>query len=122
MPFTISLTYRGRAIDARLHTAVSVGLEYSIISVHKFEDLMVPRFCWLLFLLHVSWEKENPIHHANSKTQIEEKKVQKQKSLISSTNHLKKHIGGSSFYLGFQNFKPEVLCLNNLFCLTLNTQ
>jgi len=53
---TFSLTNRGRAIDARLHTAVSVGLVYSIISVHKFEDLMVPRFCWLLFLLQVSWK------------------------------------------------------------------
>lgn len=51
---TFSLTYRGRAIDARLHTAVSVGLVYSIISVHKLEDLIVPRFCWLLFLLQES--------------------------------------------------------------------
>lgn len=51
---TFSLTNRGNAIDARLHTAVSVGLVYSIISVHRFEDLMVPRFCWLLFLLQVS--------------------------------------------------------------------
>jgi hypothetical protein len=52
--YTFSLTKRGKAIDARLQTAVSVGLVYSIISVHKFEDLIVPRFCWLLFLLHVS--------------------------------------------------------------------
>ena len=42
---TFSLTNRGKAIDARLHTAVSVGLVYSIISVHKLEDFMVPRFC-----------------------------------------------------------------------------
>lgn len=56
---TFSLTYRGRAIDARLHTAVSVGLVYSIISVHKFDDLIVPRFCWLLFLLQVSYNVEN---------------------------------------------------------------
>jgi hypothetical protein len=52
--YTFSLTKRGKAIDARLQTAVSVGLVYSIISVHKFEDLIVPKFCWLLFLLHVS--------------------------------------------------------------------
>ena len=52
--YTFSLTKRGKAIDARLQTAVSVGLVYSIISVHKFDDLIVPRFCWLLFLLHVS--------------------------------------------------------------------
>lgn len=51
---TFSLTYRGRAIDARLHTAVSVGLVYSIISVHKLDDFMVPKFCWLLFLLQES--------------------------------------------------------------------
>jgi len=51
---TFSLTNRGSAMDARLHTAVSVGLEYSITSVHKFEDLIVPKFCWLLFLLQVS--------------------------------------------------------------------
>jgi hypothetical protein len=52
--YTFSLTKRGKAIDARLQTAVSSGLVNSIISVHKFEDLIVPRFCWLLFLLHVS--------------------------------------------------------------------
>lgn len=51
---TFSLAKRGKAIDARLHTAVSEGLEYSIISVHKLEDLIVPRFCWLLFLLQAS--------------------------------------------------------------------
>ena len=51
---TFSLTKRGKAIEARLHTAVSEGLVYSIISVHRLEDLIVPRFCWLLFLLQVS--------------------------------------------------------------------
>lgn len=40
---TFSLTHCGSAIDARLHTAVSVGLEYSIISAHKFDDLIVPK-------------------------------------------------------------------------------
>ena len=37
----------GRASDARLHTAVSSGDEYSMISVHRLEDLIVPRFFWL---------------------------------------------------------------------------
>ncbi|RMZ97083.1 hypothetical protein BpHYR1_023803 [Brachionus plicatilis] len=37
-------------MEAKLHTAISSLLVYSIISVHKFEHLMVPRFCWLLFL------------------------------------------------------------------------
>jgi len=37
----------GRAREARLHTAVSSGAEYSIISVQRFDDLMVPRFFWL---------------------------------------------------------------------------
>ena len=32
-------------IDAKLHTAVSSELVYSIISVHKLDDLIVPRFC-----------------------------------------------------------------------------
>lgn len=36
----------GRAIDARLQTAVSSGEEYSMISVQRLEDLMVPRFFW----------------------------------------------------------------------------
>jgi len=31
---------------ARLHTAVSSGEEYSIISVQRLEDLIVPTFCW----------------------------------------------------------------------------
>lgn len=55
---TFSLTYLGRAIEARLQTAVSVGLVYSIISVHKLEDLIVPRFCWLLFLLQESYNNK----------------------------------------------------------------
>lgn len=37
----------GSARDARLQTAVSSGEEYSMISVQRLEDLMVPRFCWL---------------------------------------------------------------------------
>src|SRR3954453_19606812 len=44
----------GRAIDARLQTATSSGAVYSIISVHKLELRIVPRFFWLLFLLHAS--------------------------------------------------------------------
>ena len=38
------LTNLGRAIEAKLQTACSVGELYSIISVHKFEDLIVPKF------------------------------------------------------------------------------
>ena len=41
-------------MDARLHTAVSSGDVYSMISVHRLEHLMVPRFCWLDLRLHVS--------------------------------------------------------------------
>ena len=33
--------------DARLQTAVSSGEEYSMISMQRLEDLMVPRFFWL---------------------------------------------------------------------------
>lgn len=51
---TFSRTNLGKAIEARLHTAVSSGLVYSMISVHRFEDLIVPRFFWLLFLLQES--------------------------------------------------------------------
>src|SRR6266567_7090163 len=37
----------GRAREARLHTVVSSGEEYSMISVQILDDLMVPRFFWL---------------------------------------------------------------------------
>lgn len=36
----------GSARDARLQTATSSGAEYSMISVQRFDDLMVPRFFW----------------------------------------------------------------------------
>jgi hypothetical protein len=36
-------TKEGRAREARLQTAVSSGDEYSMISVQRFDDLMVPR-------------------------------------------------------------------------------
>ena len=36
--------YFGNAIDAKLQTACSVGELYSIIYVHKLEDLIVPKF------------------------------------------------------------------------------
>ena len=39
-----SRTKRGSAIEARLQTAVSSGEVYSMISVHRLEHLMVPRF------------------------------------------------------------------------------
>ena len=41
------LTKRGSATDARLHTATSSGEVNSTISVHRLEQRMVPRFCWL---------------------------------------------------------------------------
>ena len=44
----------GRAIEARLQTAISSLDVYSKISVHKFEDLIVPKFFWLDFLLQAS--------------------------------------------------------------------
>ena len=49
-----STTNDWRLIDARLHTATSSGAVYSMISVQRLELLMVPRFCWLLLLLHAS--------------------------------------------------------------------
>jgi hypothetical protein len=33
-------------MDARLQTAASSGEVYSTISVHKLEDLIVPKFFW----------------------------------------------------------------------------
>lgn len=53
-------------MDAKLQTAVSVGLVNSIISVQRFEDLMVPRFCWLLFLLQESWMEEKKGNYKES--------------------------------------------------------
>jgi hypothetical protein len=44
LPFEMKL---GRAMDARLQTAVSSGAEYSMISVQRLDDLIVPRFFWL---------------------------------------------------------------------------
>ena len=44
-----SMTKRGSAIDARLQTATSSGDVYSMISVHRFEQRIVPRFCWFDF-------------------------------------------------------------------------
>ena len=41
-PFEMNV---GKARDAKLQTAVSSGAEYSIISQHKFNDLIVPRCC-----------------------------------------------------------------------------
>ena len=46
--------YLGKAIEARLQTADSSGLVYSMISVHKLLHLMVPRFCWLDLRLQLS--------------------------------------------------------------------
>ena len=36
-------------MEAKLQTATSSGAEYSMISVHRLDDLIVPRFCWLDF-------------------------------------------------------------------------
>src|ERR1051325_10669661 len=41
-------------MDARLHTAISSAEVYSRISVQRLDDLMVPRFCWLLLRLQAS--------------------------------------------------------------------
>jgi hypothetical protein len=46
VPFRLD---EGRAVEARLHTAVSSGEKYSIISVQRLDDLMVLRFFWLDF-------------------------------------------------------------------------
>ena len=58
-----SFTNIGRAIEAKLQTATSSGEVYSIISVQRLEERMVPKFFWLLFLLaasspsrHLGWE------------------------------------------------------------------
>ena len=49
--------YIGRPIDARLHTANCSLFEYSIISVHRLLDLMVPRFFWFDLLLAASLKR-----------------------------------------------------------------
>src|SRR6476660_8966779 len=36
----------GNEIDARLHTAISSAAVYSMISVHRFDERIVPRFFW----------------------------------------------------------------------------
>jgi hypothetical protein len=45
--FDVSLGFTNffSEIEARLQTAVSSGLVYSTISVHRFDDLIVPKFC-----------------------------------------------------------------------------
>ena len=47
----------GSEMLARLHTACSSGEEYSTISQHRLEDLMVPRFCWFDLRLHASLKR-----------------------------------------------------------------
>ena len=37
-----------------MQCCTSSGAVYSTISVHRFEDRMVPRFCWLDFALQAS--------------------------------------------------------------------
>ena len=44
---SLSATKEGSASEARLQTATSSGEVYSMISVHRFEQRIVPRFCWL---------------------------------------------------------------------------
>ena len=43
-PFSFSETNIGSAIEAKLQTATSSFAVYSMISVHKFEERMVPKF------------------------------------------------------------------------------
>src|SRR5882724_10179466 len=45
---------RGNEMLARLHTAISSGEQYSIISVQRLLLRIVPKCCWLLFLLAAS--------------------------------------------------------------------
>ena len=47
----------GNEMDAKLHTAISSFEVNSIISVHKFDDLIVPKFFWFDFLLAASLYK-----------------------------------------------------------------
>ncbi|KAH3677659.1 hypothetical protein OGATHE_000313 [Ogataea polymorpha] len=54
-------TKAGRAIDAKLHTATSSGDEYSTISQHKLDDLMIPRFFWLVLELQASLYSMNGV-------------------------------------------------------------
>jgi hypothetical protein len=48
------LTKAGREIEAKLQTATSSLEVNSIISVQRLLDLMVPKCCWLDFLLQWS--------------------------------------------------------------------
>ncbi len=45
---------RFSAMLAKLHTAVSLSSEYSMISEHRLDDRMTPRFFWFVFLLTAS--------------------------------------------------------------------
>ncbi len=47
-------TKRGSAMEAKLHTAISSGAVYSMISVHRFDERMVPKFFWFDFPLQAS--------------------------------------------------------------------
>lgn len=51
--------------SAKLHTATSSGEVYSMISLHKLEQWMVPKFCWLDLRLAWSW---NSINSTTNKT------------------------------------------------------
>lgn len=48
------MKYLGRFKAARLQTAVSLSEEYSTISLHRLEDLIVPRLFWFDDLLQLS--------------------------------------------------------------------
>lgn len=48
------MPHLGRAMEAKLQTADSSGLVYSMISVQRLLHLMVPRFCWLDLRLQLS--------------------------------------------------------------------
>lgn len=49
---SVSLMKAGRAIEAKLQTATSSGAEYSMISVHRLELLIVPRLRWFDLAVH----------------------------------------------------------------------
>lgn len=89
----------GSAKEAKLQTATSSGAEYSIISVHKLEDLMVPKFCWLDFA-------------KGGEVSIEPIEIPDKSPTIRSV--LVEHKGTSGLDLGVQDSEPKLLCLDDL--------
>src|SRR5690606_21408960 len=55
--FVLPSTNFGKEMEARLQTATSSGAVYSIISVQRLLDFIVPRFFWFDFSLQASLYK-----------------------------------------------------------------